>query len=305
MPNSYNAKHELEHVSEAASPYEPLQNLMRAKRSLPGGGTQSSSTLAVSVAAMGVVFGDIGTSPLYALRACFSDVAGVSVDAPSVLGILSLIFWSLLLVISVKYVGIILRADHHGEGGVLALTTRVINERPLLGATAIGTVGLIGCALFYGDGVITPAVTVLGALEGLGIAAPAFAHAVLPLSIIALLSLFALQRRGTGAIGRLFGPMMLVWFLVLALLGIHSIVLHPSVLVAMNPVYAFAFFAEHSIVAFAVFRRGLPYRNGRRSPVLRSRALPPAADRHCLVRLRLAGPPVQLFRARSSVARFS
>jgi len=225
---------------------------MHAK-SVPSPGARASSTLALPLAATGVVFGDIGTSPLYALRACFSDVAGVTVNAASVLGVLSLIFWSLLLIISVKYVGIILRADNNGEGGVLALTTRVLNERPLLSSTVIGTLGLIGCALFYGDGVITPAVTVLGALEGLSVAAPAFHSAVLPLSIFALLGLFALQRRGTGAIGRLFGPLMLVWFIVLAILGTRSIVAHPDVLAAVNPLYAFAFFAEHSTVAFAVF----------------------------------------------------
>jgi len=202
---------------------------------------------------MGVVFGDIGTSPLYALRACFSDVAGVSVNAPSVLGILSLIFWSLLLVISVKYVGIILRADNDGEGGVLALTTRVLNEMPMRGTAVIATLGLIGCALFYGDGVITPAVTVLGAIEGLSIAAPSLGHAVLPLAILALIWLFWLQRRGTGAIGRLFGPIMLLWFLVLAGLGVRSIVLQPVVLEAVNPLYAIWFFGEHSAVAFAVF----------------------------------------------------
>jgi KUP system potassium uptake protein len=210
-------------------------------------------TAALSVAAMGVVFGDIGTSPLYALRACFSDAAAVSVSTANVLGILSLIFWSLALVISVKYVGIILRADNDGEGGVLALTTRVLNERPIRGTAAIATLGLIGCALFYGDGVITPAVTVLGAIEGLSIAAPALGHIVLPLSILALLWLFSIQRRGTGAIGRLFGPIMLLWFAVLAGLGIRSIVLHPVVLAAVNPAYAFWFFAEHSTVAFAVF----------------------------------------------------
>jgi KUP system potassium uptake protein len=225
---------------------------MQAKSS-PSQGPRALSTLALPLSATGVVFGDIGTSPLYALRACFSDVAGVTVDAPSVLGILSLIFWSLLLVISVKYVGIILRADNNGEGGVLALTTRLLNERPLLSASAIGTLGLIGCALFYGDGVITPAVTVLGALEGVGIVAPGLERAVLPLSIIALLWLFTLQRRGTGAIGRLFGPLMLLWFVVLAILGIRSIVVHPGVLAAVNPLFALMFFAEHSVVAFAVF----------------------------------------------------
>jgi KUP system potassium uptake protein len=202
---------------------------------------------------MGVVFGDIGTSPLYALRACFSDVAGVEVNAANVLGILSLIFWSLALVISVKYVSIILRADNDGEGGVLALTTRVLNERSMRGTATIATLGLIGCALFYGDGVITPAVTVLGAIEGVSIATPAFDNAVLPLSIVALLWLFTLQRRGTGAIGRLFGPMMCVWFVVLALLGARSIATQPLVLSAINPLHAVQFFSNHAGVAFAVF----------------------------------------------------
>jgi KUP system potassium uptake protein len=210
------------------------------------------STLALSVAAVGVVFGDIGTSPLYALRACFSDVAGVEVNQASVLGILSLIFWSLALVISVKYIGIILRADNKGEGGVLALTTLVLGERPL-SARAIGLLGLVGCALFFGDGVITPAITVLGAIEGLHVVTPAFDRAVLPLSVIALLWLFALQKRGTGEIGRLFGPLMIVWFLALAALGIAAIVREPIVAAALNPAYALAFFAKHALVAFAVF----------------------------------------------------
>lgn len=209
--------------------------------------------LSSTVAAIGVVFGDIGTSPLYALRACFADVSGVAVTPHSVLGVLSLIFWSLTLVISVKYVSIILRADNNGEGGVLALTTRVLNERPMRGTATIAVLGLIGCALFYGDGVITPAVTVLGAIEGLSIVAPGLSHAVLPISLVALLWLFALQRRGTGAIGRLFGPMMVIWFLVLAGLGLHGMSSHPIVLTAVNPLYAIGFFAEHAGVAFAVF----------------------------------------------------
>src|SRR5262245_10337484 len=216
---------------------------------MQGSSVQSSTkTAALSLAAMGVVFGDIGTSPLYALRACFSDVAGVSVTPNSILGTLSLSFWSLALVISVKYVGIILRADNNGEGGVLALTTRVLNERPMRGTGVIATLGLIGCALFYGDGVITPAVTVLGAIEGLSIAAPSLTHVVLPLSIFALLWLFSIQRHGTGVIGRLFGPIMLLWFLVLAGLGVRSIALHPVVLKAVNPLYAIWFFVDHSAV---------------------------------------------------------
>ena len=218
---------------------------------LPDSDTPAGS-LALSVAAVGVVFGDIGTSPLYALRACFSDVAGVPVTVESVLGILSLVFWSLALVISVKYIGIILRADHKGEGGVLALTMLVRNERPLA-AHAVATLGLVGCALFYADGVITPAITVLGAIEGLHVITPAFDRAVLPLSVIALLWLFALQRRGTGAIGRLFGPLMVLWFVTLAVLGLSAIIRMPVVVSAINPAHAVAFFADHAGVAFAVF----------------------------------------------------
>ena len=209
--------------------------------------------ITLSVAATGVVFGDIGTSPLYALRACFADVAGMEVTLPNVLGILSLIFWSLLLVISVKYVSIILRVDNNGEGGVLALTTRVLNERPHFAVVAISTLGIIGCALFYGDGVITPAVTVLGAMEGLIVVTPELEQAVMPLTIVALLALFALQRKGTGSIGKLFGPMMIVWFVVLGAMGIHSVAITPVVLAAINPMYAVGFFVEHLGVAFAVF----------------------------------------------------
>jgi KUP system potassium uptake protein len=203
--------------------------------------------LALSVAAVGVVFGDIGTSPLYTLRACFAGLG------PSVLGVLSLIFWSLALVISVKYVGIILRADNRGEGGVLALTTLVLAENPHRAPKQIAIIGLMGCALFYGDGVITPAVTVLGAVEGLSVTAPAMHRAVLPLSIIALLWLFSLQRRGTGAIGRLFGPFMVFWFLALAALGVSSLIEHPYVLTALNPLHALNFVTQHVGIAFAVF----------------------------------------------------
>jgi KUP system potassium uptake protein len=207
---------------------------------------------ALAVAALGVVFGDIGTSPLYALRACFTNVTGMQVDEASVLGVLSLIFWSLALVIAVKYLWIILRADNKGEGGVLALMTLVLGERPYHRPAAIAILGLVGCALFYGDGVITPAVTVLGAIEGLSIALPGFSHWVVPLSVGALVWLFALQRHGTGAIGRLFGPVMILWFATLAVLGTISILEQPIVLEAINPLRAVMFFVDHTGVAFAV-----------------------------------------------------
>jgi KUP system potassium uptake protein len=210
------------------------------------------SRLGYTIAALGIVFGDIGTSPLYAFRACFDAVSGVTVNEASVYGVLSLIFWALALVITVKYVSIVLRADNDGEGGVLALTTLVLRERRPEHAGAIAFIGLAGCALFYGDAVITPAVTVLGAVEGLAVAAPTLEAAVLPVSIVILFVLFKIQRRGTGAIGLLFGPLMLLWFLTLAALGIRSILAHPDVLAAANPFYAIRFFADHVGVAFAV-----------------------------------------------------
>ncbi|MEZ5474050.1 MAG: KUP/HAK/KT family potassium transporter [Steroidobacteraceae bacterium] len=212
-----------------------------------------SGRLALTIGALGIVFGDIGTSPLYALRACFTNVAGMAVNQGNVLGILSLIFWSLALVISIKYVSIVLRADNEGEGGVLALTGLVLSQPQRRGAPAIAALGLLGCALFYGDGVITPAVTVLGSIEGLEVIEPAMERVVLPITIAVLLWLFALQRRGTGAIGRLFGPMMVVWFVSLAVLGLRSIWQQPEVLLALNPAYAVQFFAAHAGAAFAVF----------------------------------------------------
>jgi len=208
--------------------------------------------LSLTIAALGVVFGDIGTSPLYALRACFSDVAGVQLAPHEILGVLSLLFWSLALVISLKYVAIIMRADNHGEGGVLALTTLVLSEHPRRAAGAIAAVGLLGCSFFYGDGVITPAVTVLGAIEGLSVMTPAFEQVVLPLSILALFALFKLQRRGTGAIGALFGPVMVIWFVTIAILGLRLILAAPIVLQAINPLLAISFFTDHVGIAFAV-----------------------------------------------------
>jgi KUP system potassium uptake protein len=209
--------------------------------------------IALSVAAVGVVFGDIGTSPLYSLRACFEGLGAGSVNTLNVLGVLSLIFWSLTLVISIKYVSIILRADNKGEGGVLALMSLVLSENPHRAPKLIAILGLIGCALFYGDGVITPAVTVLGAVEGLSITAPGLHNAVLPITIIALLWLFSLQRRGTGAIGRLFGPFMVFWFLLLAVLGILELIERPFVFFALNPMYAAQFITHHAGLAFIVF----------------------------------------------------
>lgn len=201
--------------------------------------------------ALGVVFGDIGTSPLYALRECFQGHQPVAVTMDNVLGVLSLIFWSLLLIISIKYVGIVMRADNRGEGGVLALSTLLVaasrNWRIWSPAAAVG---LFGAALFFGDGFITPAVSVLGAMEGLKVLSPQFEHFVVPAAVVILASLFLVQKKGTGAVGRAFGPIILVWFTTLGVLGISWIIVEPQVLYALNPGYAALFFMNNGWVAF-------------------------------------------------------
>jgi KUP system potassium uptake protein len=206
----------------------------------------------LSLGALGVVFGDIGTSPLYALRASINASGDAASDPIVVLGVLSLIFWAILLVVSLKYLAIVLRTDNRGEGGVLALTALVVTEGRVARPALIAAFGLMGCALFYGDGALTPAVTVLGAIEGLKLVAPAFEHAVVPLAIVVLIVLFAIQKRGTGVIGAMFGPVMLLWFAVLAVLGVGAILRAPEVLLAVNPYHAFQFFASHPGVGLVV-----------------------------------------------------
>src|SRR5213595_1340703 len=189
------------------------------------------------LAALGVVYGDIGTSPLYAVRQ--SLLAFGDTSEPAILGGLSLIAWSLVLVVTVKYVIFIMRADNRGEGGLLALTALVLRatSRDRKRYLWIMGAGLVGAALFYGDGVITPAISVLSAVEGLKVATPLFEPYVIPISLVLLLVLFLVQRRGTAAVGGLFGPVMLVWFAVLALLGLCGIAQQPRILLALNPLY--------------------------------------------------------------------
>ncbi len=206
---------------------------------------------ATSLAALGVVYGDIGTSPLYAIRESFvaHDVAVVE---ESVLGVLSLIFWSLLIVISIKYLLVVMRADNHGEGGILALTALVDPRRTSSkrGRWLLIMVGLFGTALLYGDGMITPAISVLSAMEGIEIATPALEHYVIPVSVVILVGLFSIQRHGTQAVGRVFGPVMIVWFLTLAALGLSHIVGNPGVLAALNPVHGVRFFVDNGFNGF-------------------------------------------------------
>ncbi|HSM44087.1 MAG TPA: KUP/HAK/KT family potassium transporter, partial [Acidimicrobiia bacterium] len=203
--------------------------------------------------ALGVVFGDIGTSPLYAFRESFHAAEGLAVDQGSVLGILSLMFWALILVVTIKYLIFVLRADNHGEGGILALTALAADgldrSRRLQRGTLL-LVGLFGTALLYGDGVITPAISVLSAVEGLEVIAPDLQPYVVPLAGLIIVGLFSIQRQGTARIGALFGPVMIIWFTTIALLGFVEVLTHPRVLIAVSPTHALAFIGENPRFAF-------------------------------------------------------
>jgi len=215
--------------------------------------TAQGRLAALSLAALGVVYGDIGTSPLYALKEVFGGAHHpVPITPDNVLGILSLIFWSLILVVSVKYVLFIMRADNKGEGGIMALMALALRPVPpgSFQRKAIIVLGLFGAALFYGDGVITPAISVLSAVEGLEVATPAFKPFVLPVSLVILIALFAVQRRGTASVGTLFGPIMVLWFLTLGILGIVSIAHDPGVLRSLNPWHAVRFFEDNPVLGF-------------------------------------------------------
>lgn len=207
--------------------------------------------LASSVGALGVVYGDIGTSPLYAIRESFGE-SGIAVVEESVLGVLSLIFWSLLVVISIKYLLVVMRADNEGEGGILALTALVnLREQTVKsGRWLLIIVGLFGTALLYGDGMITPAISVLSAVEGIQIATPVLEPYVIPISVIILVGLFSIQRHGTGTVGRIFGPVMIVWFVTLATLGLSQIIRSPGVLAAVNPIHGIRFFLDNGFGGF-------------------------------------------------------
>jgi len=207
--------------------------------------------LALTVGALGVVFGDIGTSPLYAMSQS-AVAAGGAVPAPlAVYGVLSLIFWALIVVVTIKYVGIIMRADNNGEGGVMALAA-LAHRAPVSRRvkTAIGIAALMGLALFYGDGMLTPAISVLSALEGIEVGNSGFAPFVVPLTVVVLVALFLMQSRGTEKIGKVFGPVMVVWFLVLAVLGLKGILQSPQILRAVNPMYGVMLFVREPWTAF-------------------------------------------------------
>lgn len=211
-----------------------------------------SSLAALTLAAVGIVYGDIGTSPLYTMKEVFSKEHGLQLTEANIFGVVSLIVWGLIVIVAIKYVTLILRADNRGEGGIMALTALALES---VGKSSkwhftLLVLGLFGAALFYGDGVITPAISVLSAIEGLEVATPAFTPYVVPITLIVLLLLYSVQYKGTAGIGKWFGPIMVIWFLVLAGMGLYNIAKMPGVLWALNPVYAFNFLTAHKMLAF-------------------------------------------------------
>jgi len=215
---------------------------------------QKRNTAVLTLAALGVVFGDIGTSPLYALKECFNPQHGIAFSEMAVYGILSMIFWTFLMVVTLKYVLFVLRANNHGEGGILALMAMALRGREKSNKKTLFIImlGVFGACLFYGDAVITPAISVLSAVEGLEVISPDFKRFVIPITIGILFFLFYCQKFGTTAVGFSFGPIMLIWFTTLALMGVYNIVEAPQVLMAVNPYYAWHFIVENSMQAFIV-----------------------------------------------------
>jgi KUP system potassium uptake protein len=209
---------------------------------------------ALALGALGVVYGDIGTSPLYAIRECFHGEYGVEPTPAHVLGVLSLMFWSLVVIISVKYIVFVMRADNRGEGGILSLVALAVPREAATRGSGwlLALLGVFGAALLYGDGMITPAISVLSAVEGLEVAAPGLGRFVVPATVAILIALFAIQRHGTGRVGALFGPVMVLWFTVLAALGVRGIAHEPTVLTALAPWHAVSFLAEEGGVGFVV-----------------------------------------------------
>lgn len=214
---------------------------MHSRRALP----------ALTVSAIGVVFGDIGTSPIYAMKEIFNGHHPIPVTPENIFGILSLVFWSIMVLVSIKYIALIMRADNRGEGGSLALLALITERATNTGMTwAITLLGIFAAALFYGDSMITPAISVLSAVEGLEIVTPALKPYVIPITVIVLTGLFLIQKRGTGNVGMLFGPVMILWFAVLGVLGVLEVLRHPEVLMALNPMFAINFIGNHTGLAF-------------------------------------------------------
>jgi KUP system potassium uptake protein len=216
--------------------------------------TSKGGLFALSLAAIGVVFGDIGTSPLYALKACFDPTSGIPLTHDSIFGVVSMVFWAFIFVVSLKYVLFVMQANNHGEGGILALmalairTTKVGTKKAMI----LTIVGVLGACLFYGDAVITPAISVLSALEGMQVVSDGLSPYILPMTVLILLALFLFEKKGTAIVGGLFGPIMILWFTVIGLMGIYQIINAPQILGALNPWYAIDFMRRDSAIAFTV-----------------------------------------------------
>lgn len=217
-------------------------------------GQRPQALPALMVSAIGVVFGDIGTSPLYALKECFDPEHGIPFTPQAVLGIISLLFWALVIVVSLKYVLFVMRADNRGEGGVLALMALSLRSvrSGSRWASVLMMLGMFGASMFYGDAVITPAISVMSAVEGLEIAAPSLTRFVLPITIVILVILFWMQKSGTAKVGRLFGPVMVIWFVILGVLGVYNMIAAPEIIKAINPYYGIHFIRTHALQAYVV-----------------------------------------------------
>jgi KUP system potassium uptake protein len=242
----HEAAHKLDVTEEAAPEERPPPKVFEMERDM----VPQAGRAALALAALGVVFGDIGTSPLYTEQVVFTQHrAAAQATVAGVYGVVSLIFWSLTIIVSFKYAGLIMRAHNRGDGGVLALTALIRRCRPAHGVMLV-ILGIFGASLFLGDGFITPAISVLSAVEGLKVATPGVSHLVMPIALAILLALFLIQRWGTGAVGALFGPVMLVWFTILAVLGVHGIAQHPGVFEGLSPTYGARFLVDHGGAAF-------------------------------------------------------
>jgi KUP system potassium uptake protein len=225
-----------------------------ADQHIPKEAPKGNYLAVLSLAALGVVYGDIGTSPLYAIRECFHGPHAVSATPGNILGVLSLIFWSLILVVTVKYLVFVVRADNHGEGGILSLAalSTPISPSGRSEKWILIVIGIFGASLLYGDGVLTPAISILGAMEGLTVATPVLTPFIIPFTVAILVALFMIQSRGTAGIGKIFGPVTLVWFTVIGLLGVFQIFHFPQVISAVNPAHAFSFFAANGWHGFII-----------------------------------------------------
>ena len=215
---------------------------------------KKGASISLMFAAIGIVFGDIGTSPLYALKECFSAEHGIPFSPEAVYGVISMVFWAFTFVVSLKYVMFVMRANNHGEGGILALMALALRTAPARSkrSLVILMAGVFGACMFYGDAIITPAISVLSAVEGLEVISPEFTRFVLPITIFILVALFLIQKTGTDVVGKLFGPIMTIWFITIGLMGLYQVVQDPAILIAVNPLYAIDFLIQHSLQGFIV-----------------------------------------------------